>query len=225
MNTFQGDETWIFFHQFVSPYFVVGNWPYFDIHCYRTPVSKKISSEEVRSNENLNIRVTKDTESIWVDVGEDKDKLLFGLQYRPPKLDKDRSKLLWDEIRKATRQEAYILGDYNLRNISWLNYTGNEEAREFLEAVQDSFLTQLVREGTREDNILDLVLTNVYRWTIGLEVGDRLGSSDHREIRLQICSSVKHKVNSSLVPDFRKADFKGLKQHLRRIHWGGEHHL
>ena len=43
-----------------------------------------------------------------------------------------------------------------------------------------------MKEPTREDNILDLVLTSIDNLISNLEMGRKLGSSDHQEIRLRV---------------------------------------
>ncbi len=48
-----------------------------------------------------------------------------------------------------------------------------------------------------------------------VEVGGRLGNSDHREIRynLEWEETVRSK-NTSKIPDLRRVDFEGLKRYL-----------
>ena len=54
------------------------------------------------------------------------------------------------------------MGDFNYRNIDWTNGVCviNDEASKFLECVQDCFLMQHVRFATRENSLLDLVMTS-----------------------------------------------------------------
>lgn len=77
-----------------------------------------------------------------------------------------------------------VIGDFNYRNIEWDTLSGDQEAQDLLDVIQDSFLKQLIRTPTREENILDLLLTNRDDIISNIEVGDSLGNSDHKEIRL-----------------------------------------
>ena len=66
------------------------------------------------------------------------------------------------------------MGDFNHGHIQWtyLQSTGRED-QEFLNLVQDSFLSQHVLEATRGENVLDIVLSsqkefvdNVSHWGV-----------------------------------------------------------
>ena len=92
--------------------------------------------------------------------------------------------------------------------------------RIFLKLVQNNFLNQVIREPTKGDNILDLILTNQDDLVKETDVGKQLGNSDHCEIRfiLQGEKDVRS-VNKHRVPDFRKANYEGLRRHLKGISW------
>ncbi len=73
--------------------------------------------------------------------------------------------------------------------------------------VEDSFLTQVVTQPTKENNILDLVLVSDPDLVRDCEVGEKLGGSDYNIIRFNVC--VQHKLddNPTLIPNYRKANF------------------
>ena len=49
------------------------------------------------------------------------------------------------------------MGDFNLPVVCWkCNTAERKQSRRFLECVEDNFLTQLVREPTKEGALLDL---------------------------------------------------------------------
>ena len=50
-------------------------------------------------------------------------------------------------------------------------------------------------------------------------VGDSLGTSDHNIIQFKVVANVPLKSTSELVPDFRKANFMGLRKHLKNMEW------
>ena len=124
------------------------------------------------------------------------------------------------EIGGASRNKnVCILGDYNFRRIDWEGVVGDEESEEFFGVLQDNFLKQVVREPTRGENILDLVLTNNENMISGVDVGSQLGCSDHREIRFNLEWEVNHNNNLVIVPDFRRANYEGLRRHLEEVNW------
>ena len=99
--------------------------------------------------------------------------------------------------------------------------TGDGCSEEFLNVVQDGFFTQLVREPTRQGNILDLVFTNNETLVSQVEIGARFDVSDHHQIRFKINAKREVEQNTALVPDFRKGNYQGLRHHLQSIYWEG----
>ena len=109
-----------------------------------------------------------------------------------------------------------VVGDLNFHHINWENLTGNGEADDFLEVALDNFSEQHVTSPTRGNNILDLVLSNKENLIKKFEVAEELASSDHKSISFSIKLRNKIKENNVLVPNFRKANFKRLKDTLKR---------
>ena len=81
-----------------------------------------------------------------------------------------------------------------------------------------AFYHQLIREPTRQGNILDLEFTNSETLVSQVEIGDRFDESDHNEIRFKINAKRKEQ-NIALMPDFRKANNQGLRIHLQSVNW------
>ena len=170
---------------------------------------------------NNRIKTDRNTESMWIDIhiGRNK-KIVVGIIYRPPNLDEEASTTIMQELERASRyNNVYIMGDFNYRGIDWESMTSDRGSEEFLNTIQDSFYKQLVREPTRQGNILDLVLTNNETQVSQVEIGPRFDASDHHEIRFKIIGEKKVDENTTLVPDFRKANYEGLRQNLQTINW------
>ena len=156
-------------------------------------------------------------ETLWVEVVNGRDRLLLGCIYRTPSLSREETNLIFQEISAAATRcnNVCIMGDFNYRNIDWVNNVGDSEAEEFLDVINDNFLRQLVNVPTRENNILDLILTDRDDLVNNLEVGGRLGNSDHEEIRFNIKWECRLKnENKALVPDFRRGNYEALRKHL-----------
>ena len=89
-------------------------------------------------------------------------------------------------MQELARASRCIIGDFNYRKIDWDSMTGDGWSEEFLNVVQDGFSTQLVKEPTRQGNILDLVFTNNETLVNQVEIGTRFDVSDHHEIIFKI---------------------------------------
>ena len=162
------------------------------------------------------IKSSNDSESIWVEIKDGQSNLLFGVVYRPPSLDRESSKILWDEIDRAcSNSKVYIVGDFNFGGIDWEEKTGNSESSDFLEVVNDNFLYQHISEPTRCNNILDLVLSKDETSIHSIENGGHLANSDHNEIRFCIKGTLKQTDNTTIVPNFREANYEGLRDYLK----------
>ncbi len=86
--------------------------------------------------------------------------------------------------------------------------------------VEDSFLTQVITQPTRENIILDLQLVSDPDLIRNCEVGEKLNGCDHHIIRFNV--SVQHKLveNPTLMPDYRKANFNLARELLPPAAWG-----
>ena len=122
------------------------------------------------------------------------------------------------ELARASRyNNVCIMGHFNYKRIDWDSMTGDRCSEEFLNVVQNGFITQLVREPKRQGNILDLVFTNNETLVSQVEVGARFDVSDHHEIRFKINAKREVEQNTASVPDFGEANYQGLRHHLQSI--------
>ena len=88
---------------------------------------------------------------------------------------------------RTAEEKSVIIGDFNMPDIDWRGGTAKGRAKEFLEAAEDSIMTQLVNFSTHiKGNVLDLVLTNIPERIPEVYEGGRLGRSDHSAIVCKI---------------------------------------
>ena len=103
----------------------------------------------------------------------EKRKLVIGGIYRPPEgctaegfpktLEEIvfvKQKLIAEIERVTDRNKCIVFGDFNYGNIDWEHYEGPRNCTKFIECTTNCSLTQIVREPTRNEAILDLILTN-----------------------------------------------------------------
>lgn len=76
-----------------------------------------------------------------------------------------------------------------------------------MERVDNSYLTHIITQLTREYNVLDLVLNTVTCLVCDCEVSERLSSGDHYMIRLNVGGKHKLKDSKSKLPDYRNDNF------------------
>ena len=106
--------------------------------------------------------------------------------YNPKTSDEQSLKWFDTSVRRASQiKNAALLigGDFNLPNIDWKNNILKPNSSHqrihyyFCNTLDDVGLTQLVKQPTRKDNILDLVITNLPNQVPRMEIMP--GISDH----------------------------------------------
>ena len=116
--------------------------------------------------------------------------------YRPP--DASYSEFLEmltfieHQIMENENTEITILGDFNFPNISWPSRSiasstveKSESAEAFLQFMDSHFLSQIVSIPTRENNILDLILTNSNN-VLEKVISDKTLLSDHNIVEVPV---------------------------------------
>ncbi|KAK4823930.1 hypothetical protein QYF61_008316 [Mycteria americana] len=88
--------------------------------------------------------------------------IMVGVCYRPPKQGEEAGEIFYKQLGEVSQSLVLVLvGDFNLPDVCWkYNTAERKQSRRFLECVADNFLTQLVREPTREGTMLDLLFAN-----------------------------------------------------------------
>ncbi len=97
---------------------------------------------------------------------------------------------------------------------------GNREGNKLLKMLEDTFLTQIVTEPTRENNLLDLVLVSDSGLTRECQVGEKLDGCDHHLIRLKIRTDHELTINPSKIPDNKRANFNLAQRTANSDHLG-----
>nr|CAD2193654.1 unnamed protein product [Meloidogyne enterolobii] len=115
-----------------------------------------------------------------------------------------------------------MLGDFNFPGIEWeqflpVSHTTQIE-NEFCEFTNSQQLIQLVSQGTRGKNILDLVFTNTHNLIHKLEIAPPFSTSDHTSIIFELEQIITYEP-TKYIKDFKKADYKTINQYLASIDW------
>ncbi len=79
---------------------------------------------------------------------------------------------------------------------------GDREGNRLLEMLEDTFLTQIVTQPTRENNLLDLILVSDTDLTRECQVGEKLYGCNHHLICLKIRTNHELTDKASKIPDY-----------------------
>ena len=133
--------------------------------------------------------------------------------------------------------DVYITGDFNLPNIDWetlnisneLGINGTLSAQALLDLMSYNFLSQVVDKPTRNNNILDLILTNRSQYVADIESTiTRL--SDHNIVCAQLAFDARSNVPEGPAPkpvddgtffglNLFKADMDSIAKELDKVDW------
>uniref|UniRef100_A0A803JLE9 MORN repeat-containing protein 4 n=1 Tax=Xenopus tropicalis TaxID=8364 RepID=A0A803JLE9_XENTR len=119
-------------------------------------------------------------ESRWVEISvglKVTKKIIIGVCYKPPRIDEEEETQLLLQMEEASQLcQVFIMGDFNYPDIDWSNGVAkSEKASRFVNMLNDNFLFQAVQEPTRNDSILDLVISNNTELISNICVGRRHG--------------------------------------------------
>ena len=86
---------------------------------------------------------------------------VMGVRYRPPD-EKEVNESFYSQLEVPSQLQALVLvGDFNPRDICLKSKMARHTpSRRLLQSIEDNFLTQVLEEPTRQDVLLDLILTN-----------------------------------------------------------------
>ncbi len=119
-------------------------------------------------------------DSIYVELTNGNQKVTVATVYRPLNNNQPTMLPIYEEIQTTIRNKnAVVIGDFNCPNIDWNPMHGDLEGNRLVDMVEYSFLSQLVTQPTKGNNILDLVLTTDTDLVSECEVGEILSGCDH----------------------------------------------
>ena len=81
--------------------------------------------------------------------------------------------------------ECVITGDFNLPNIDWTQQRPTPApGNKLMQLLADNNLTQHMHEATKQNNILDLVISTKEELIVNLKISDKIG--EHQAITFSI---------------------------------------
>lgn len=166
----------------------------------------------------IDCELVTDHEMLGVVLKNLKKELYLYLVYRPPHQTVEKDESLYSDLSAIVKDRFCIItGDFNCPKINWKERTADVEGKRLLEFASEELLTQWVDEGTRGNNILDLVFSSEDDLISNLRVGEKLDKSDHSMIKFEIETKFSKKEKYFTKPDFRNANFERLRNEVGRI--------
>jgi hypothetical protein len=101
-----------------------------------------------------------------------------------------------------------IMGDFNYPGINWESLDCDSSSLAFRDLVLDNYLYQHVRQPTRMNNILDLVISSNASLVNDVRVLEHLGNGDHNIIVWNLISDVGLIKNKKPTRLYYKADYE-----------------
>jgi len=157
-------------------------------------------------------------EQIWcqINVGA-KEKLLVGVCYNSSNISlfPNNDELLRQMITEVSNRHILLMGDFNYQGINWRSFQATDEAaQKFLNFIEDC-LTQHVFEATRENSVLDLVITDEPDMTDNVNIYGQFSTSDHNVLHWKTNVLVTKENTQRLSRDYNKMNIEAVKQGLR----------
>ena len=163
-----------------------------------------------------------DAEVIWCKVYRNpKIELLVGAIYRPELGGEQTLDRICNSLNAVDTDNSIIVGDFNFRDINWdLCEAPSALSKKFLSCIEDNLLFQLVEKPTRGKNILDMLLTGNPDIVHSVDVGEKLGASDHCSILAQLMIPVPRiALSNRKIYLYSKGDYEAYSDAVKTTKW------
>ncbi|RMC19574.1 hypothetical protein DUI87_03132 [Hirundo rustica rustica] len=98
-------------------------------------------------------------------------------------------------------------------DVNWEHQiAGTNKSRRFLRNLDDNFMEEVLRELTRKDALLDLLLVNREGLVREVEIGNCLGHSNHKAIEFKISVDRRKSASKTSTLDMMRKDFGLLRE-------------
>lgn len=202
----------------------------FDYQIFRTDRFSRGGGVCIILKSYLSARKTKSInnsfyELLCIDLNVKPTPIRFILVYFPPKCTIIDICNLVDDLNQLIKRNLnyIILGDFNLPDIDWklvFPLKNIEINNIFCDFVLENSLTQVVNFSTRQNNILDIILTNDIHQIISICPNYPFANSDHNSISFKI--PINEKIDNQhacFYELYKHTDFLSMNTFLAEIDW------
>ena len=117
-------------------------------------------------------------------------------------------------------QAVVPLGDFNCPNICWKSsMVSSRQSRRLLECIKDNLSCQVIDSPTREDVILELLVTKASEVIGDVKFGGSLGCSDLVLVEFTVLRDTGQAKSEVRTLDFRKGKFQLFKELVSKTSW------
>ena len=122
-----------------------------------------------------------------------------------------------DFIAKNKTKSSFLCGDINIPYTDWCtNLPSKKLHKKFVQDILASDFNQINLTSTREDNILDVIITDIREKVVEIDVDQSEDSSDHKPITMKLKLDRK-KEEFVWKPNPNKTDWKAVNDELKSI--------
>ena len=162
-------------------------------------------------------------ELLWLEIRTSTGPDLFGVFYRPPSQSIDNLVALNNCLLSVSHYLIILCGDFNLPTINWsvtFPTVSSPTANMMCELIRDNYLYQMVVDPTRNQNLLDLVLTNQPDIVKNVQVVENLPLTDHDAIQLSLDIAIPMQSHCKrLLYNYKKVNLSILFDILSHVPW------
>ena len=116
------------------------------------------------------------------------------------------------------------MGDFNFKDINLVDWVAEgQEQIEFLDLINDCFLTQHVHLPTRGKNVLNLVLTSELTMVEGLKINNPVANSAHNLLTWNFNCEPEIIIRKETGYSYWKGNYEKIETLLTDINWGEEY--
>ena len=141
------------------------------------------------------------------------------LVYRSPNSTAENTRLLCEMI-ESVDKNCLIIGDFNFPNIDWENNISDNKSSQFLNTVDNKFLTQMITFSSHiRGNILDCAFTDNPEIFFSIENLGNLSNSDHAIIQIEINMENMQNKSDEMIRDWNNCDTESFYNFLNCNSW------
>ena len=166
-------------------------------------------------------------EILWCKININSSyKINVGAYYRPHSNDETSFEIMtqtFQELQKDTNQPIILAGDLNYPGVDWITRELKKDCpssrlhKEFMEFLEANELTQLINQPTRNENILDLVITNSPDTVHGVKVIPGISDHDGCAVVEFHFPTKQVRPKYKCVQNFALADWLAFHQDLEKV--------
>jgi Endonuclease-reverse transcriptase len=172
--------------------------------------------------------ISAECESLWVNIkGVKLNDITIGICYRRPDAGQIENEELMQSIQRNIGVQTIIMGDFNFKELDWegKNDEGSSDSilgEEFKVKMEDLFLTQHVKEPTRGNSILDLVLSTEVEMVEDMVVSVPVANSDHNTLYWDLICNTEREAKINQHYNYMQGNYKEIVKEMKRINWDEE---